>query len=54
MSVSHVVTITTEVRDPAAVAAACRRLGLPGPQRDTVMLFGGDVLGPPAGAASGL
>ena len=28
---SHIVTIKTEVRDPAAVAAACRRLGLPEP-----------------------
>ncbi len=28
---SHIVTISTEVRDPAAVAAACRRLGLPAP-----------------------
>jgi hypothetical protein len=28
---SHIVTIATEVRDPDAVAAACRRLGLPEP-----------------------
>ncbi|HSU67553.1 MAG TPA: hypothetical protein VLJ39_11820, partial [Tepidisphaeraceae bacterium] len=27
--VSHIVTVKTEVRDPVAVAAACRRLGLP-------------------------
>jgi hypothetical protein len=30
---SHIVTIKTEVRDPAAIAAACRRLGL-GPPLD--------------------
>ena len=27
---SHIVTIKTEVRDPAAIAAACRRMGLAG------------------------
>jgi hypothetical protein len=26
---SHIVTVKTEVRDQAAVAAACRRLALP-------------------------
>ena len=42
---SHVVTITTEVRDPAAVAAACRRLGLPEPIHGTARLFEGEAAG---------
>ena len=36
---SHIVTIETQVRDPAAVAAACRRLGLSPPERGRVILF---------------
>src|SRR5262245_51821635 len=36
---SHIVTVRTQVRDPAAVAAACHRLGLPPPQHRTVKLF---------------
>lgn len=36
---SHIVTIQTQVRDPAAVLAACQRLGLPPPVRRTVQLF---------------
>jgi hypothetical protein len=43
--VSHVVTITTEVRDPDAVAAACRRLGLPAPEYGTATLFSGEAAG---------
>jgi hypothetical protein len=43
--VSHIVTITTEVRDPAAVAAACRRLGLPEPVHGTANLFEGEAAG---------
>ena len=39
--VSHIVTIETQVRDPAAAAAACRRLGLPEPQRGRAVLFSG-------------
>ncbi len=42
---SHIVTIKTEVRDPAAVAAACRRLGLPEPARGTASLFEGEATG---------
>lgn len=42
---SHIVTIQTEVRDPAAVAAACRRLGLPEPARGTATLFEGEAGG---------
>jgi hypothetical protein len=32
---SHIVTVKTEVRDQAAVAAACRRLALPKPDHGT-------------------
>jgi hypothetical protein len=43
--VSHIVQIQTEVRDPLAVAAACRRLGLPEPVRGTARLFEGEAAG---------
>ena len=36
---SHIVTIQTQVRDPAAVLAACQRLRLPPPVRRNVQLF---------------
>ncbi len=42
---SHVVTIETEVRDPAAVEAACQRLGLPQPTQGTTQLFSGEATG---------
>ena len=42
---SHIVTITTEVRDPLAVATACRRLGLPEPLQGTAKLFDGEACG---------
>ena len=42
---SHIVTIKTEVRDPQAVAAACRRLGLPEPVTGTATLFSGEATG---------
>ena len=42
---SHVVTIKTEVRDAAAVRAACQRLGLPQPVQGTTKLFSGQVSG---------
>ena len=42
---SHIVTITTEVRDPTAVAAACRRLELPEPVHGTATLFSGEATG---------
>jgi hypothetical protein len=42
---SHSVTVSTEVRDPDAVAAACRRLGLPEPVHGTATLFGGQATG---------
>jgi hypothetical protein len=43
--VSHIVTITTEVRDPAAVRAACARLGLAEPIQGTARLFSTSVSG---------
>jgi hypothetical protein len=42
---SHIVTIATEVRDPDAVAAACRRLGLAEPVQGTATLFEGQATG---------
>ena len=36
---SHIVTVATEVRDPVAVASACRRLGLAEPEHGTVKFF---------------
>ena len=36
---SHIVTINTQIRDPAALAAACRRLGLLEPVQGTVRMF---------------
>jgi hypothetical protein len=44
--VSHIVTIQTRLRDPAAVAAACKRLKLDPPTEGVAQLF--------AGAAAGL
>ena len=42
---SHIVEITTEVRDKAAFEAACRRLRLPSPIQQTVRLFSGEATG---------
>ena len=42
---SHVVTITTEIRDAAAVRAACDRLRLPEPVHGRHRLFSGEVVG---------
>ena len=42
---SHIVTVKTEVRDYAAVSAACRRLQLPPPIAGTAQLFSGEVSG---------
>jgi hypothetical protein len=44
-SMSHIVQIQTEVRDPVAVHAACGRLGLPEPERGTARLFETEVAG---------
>jgi hypothetical protein len=43
--VSHIVTIATEIRDRDAVAAACRRLGLPEAGHGTATLFEGRATG---------
>jgi hypothetical protein len=43
--VSHIVTIKTEVRDVAAIRAACQRLGLPAPVQGKTKLFSGEVEG---------
>jgi Protein of unknown function (DUF1257) len=42
---SHIVEIKTEVRDPDAVRAACRRLGLSDPVHQTVQLYSGKATG---------
>ena len=42
---SHIVTIEAEARDRAAVAAACRRLGLPEAVMGTAKLFEGEASG---------
>ncbi len=42
---SHTVTIKTEVRDAAAVAAACQRLSLPEPVQGKHQLFDGEAEG---------
>lgn len=42
---SHLVTIATKVRDAAAVAAACQRLGLPAPVQGTAKLYSGEATG---------
>ena len=42
---SHIVSIQTEVRDPGAVVAACRRLGLAEPVQGTAKLFEGEATG---------
>ena len=42
---SHIVTIRTEVRDVAAVRAACKRLGLAEPVQGETKLFSGQAEG---------
>ncbi len=42
---SHVVQITTEVRDVAAIQAACRRLQFPNPEDGTFDLFASKATG---------
>ena len=42
---SHLVSIQTQIRDPAAVALACQRLGLPAPQQGTAELYSGKATG---------
>jgi hypothetical protein len=43
--VSHIVQIETQVRDPAAVMAACERLKLPPPIEGTTKLYSGEATG---------
>ncbi len=42
---SHTIEIKSQVKDVAAVQAACRRLKLPEPQERTVTLFSAEVTG---------
>jgi len=42
---SHIVEIQAEVKDAAAVRAACHRLGLPVPVHGTTKLFSGEATG---------
>lgn len=42
---SHVVEIKTEIRDEAAVKAACTRLQIPTPEHKTVRLFSATATG---------
>ena len=42
---SHLVTIRTQIRDPAALSLACRRLGLAEPVTGTAHLYGGQATG---------
>ena len=42
---SHIVTLHTRVHDPAAITAACGRLGLPQPVQGTAKLYSGEASG---------
>ena len=42
---SHIVTIQTQAKDAAAIAAACQRLGLAAPIHGTAKLFEGSATG---------
>jgi len=42
---SHIVSVKAEVRDAAAVRAACQRLSLPAPVQGRTRLFSGEVEG---------
>jgi hypothetical protein len=42
---SHIVSIQTRLHDPAAVTAACQRLGLAPPVEGTARLFSGEATG---------
>jgi hypothetical protein len=42
---SHIVQVQTKVHDPAALAAACRRLGIGEPIHGTARLFSGEAAG---------
>jgi hypothetical protein len=42
---SHIVIVKAQIRDPAALAAACTRLGLAAPTEGTAQLFSGQASG---------
>jgi hypothetical protein len=42
---SHLVSIETRMKDPAAVAAACQRMGLPAPVQGTAQFYSGEATG---------
>ena len=42
---SHLVSVQTQIRDPVAIGAACRRLGLAEPVQGTAELFSGKATG---------
>jgi hypothetical protein len=42
---SHLVTLSTKIKDSVAVTAACQRLGLPQPVQGTADLFSGQATG---------
>ena len=42
---SHIVTIRTQVRDAAALAAACRRIGIAEPTTGTARLYAAEATG---------
>ena len=42
---SHIVSIKTLVRNPAAIAAACQRLNLTAPVQGTAKLYSGETTG---------
>ena len=42
---SHIVTIQTRLHDPAAIAAACKRLGLAQPVHGKARLYSGEAEG---------
>jgi hypothetical protein len=45
VALSHIVKIKTEIRDEAAVKAACTRLQIPTPEHKTVRLFSATATG---------
>jgi hypothetical protein len=42
---SHIVSVKTQIRDPVALQAACRRLGLKAPVHGTARLFTNEAIG---------
>ncbi len=42
---SHIVLIQARLKDPAAIASACARLGLPAPVQGTARLYSGTATG---------